>query len=267
MNLYDTAALYAQNMSEPQREKFRAFYRAAFQGFDFKLVHDCSIGAGGTTLPLAELGYAVSGSDLSENLLAKAADNFSAQGYEIKLSLRDLRDAGDAIPDGCGCVLSTGNSLPHVDLDGVRAFVSTAASRLGPGGLLFVDMRNWDAIVAERPIFTARDPFVMNEREHVSLYQVWEWHDDGSVDFVFVTSTDRDGRHVKTSALKAPRYYPLRYADYAAALSDYGFEIVGRYDMDGLWPGAHGGAGGKTGRFDDDFQKIAWYAVLARKTG
>lgn len=100
MDLYLSVALYAENLAEMQREKSLAFSKAVFRGLDFSRAHDCSIGAGATTLPLAELAYIVAGSDLSEDLLGKAGENFSSRGYEKKLPRRDPRDAGDPIPAG-----------------------------------------------------------------------------------------------------------------------------------------------------------------------
>lgn len=82
-----------------------------------------------------------------------------------------------------------------------------------------------------------------------------------------MSSASRDGKHLKTSTPWAQRSYTLRRADYAAALSDHGIELVRRDDMEGLRLGAHGGAGENPGRFDDDLQRLGWYTVLARRVG
>lgn len=66
MNLYETSALFSQNMSQKQQEKFLDFYKQVFSEYDITSIHDCSIGAGGRTIPLAKLGYQISGSDLSK---------------------------------------------------------------------------------------------------------------------------------------------------------------------------------------------------------
>lgn len=75
MNMYETPVLFNQNMSKEQQDKLLNFYKEVFNDYDITTIHDCSIGAGGTTLPLAKLGYKVSGSDLSETLLNKAKEN------------------------------------------------------------------------------------------------------------------------------------------------------------------------------------------------
>ncbi len=264
LNLYETSALFNQNMSQKQQEKFLDFYRHVFGDYDITTIHDCSIGAGGTTIPLAELGFQVSGSDLSETLLMKAKENFAHQGYSAELFQCDFRKLGDVLPNTYDCVISTGNSLPHVSNQDVSSFIESISTKINQGGLLFIDMRNWDRILNERPIFSARDPFVMTEEKHVSLYQIWNWHDDGSIDFIFVTSTDIKGKHEKTSLLHAPTYYPLKYRDYENMLNEHGFEIRRCFDVDHLWLSSHSEEA-KTGNFDADFDKISWYAVLAQK--
>ena len=266
MSLYDTSALYRQNMSERQQDLLTEHFRQVFEGYEVSTIHDCSIGAGGTTLPLAKLGYRVSGSDLSHNLLAKARDNFADAGFAIELVRADFTRLDRSLQGEFDCIMSTGNSLPHVDRKGVEQFVAAVSARLRCGGLLYVDMRNWDRILAERPVFTARDPLVMTAEEHVSLYHVWNWHDDDSVDFVFVTCSDRAGRHEKATFTYAPTYYPLRYSDYDRILNEHGFAVRRCFDLDALWLPRHE-AGEKCGDFAADFPRIGWYAVLAQKTG
>ncbi|WP_105619020.1 class I SAM-dependent methyltransferase [Vallitalea okinawensis] len=264
MNLYDTPALFGQNMSREQQNKFLGFYKEVFAKYNITTIHDCSIGAGGTTLPLAKLGYKISGSDLSETLLGKAKENFKKNGYDIELLISDFRNLNNVLQNTYDCIISTGNSLPHINNQDVRSFVKSISTKINENGLLFIDFRNWDKILKEKPLFNARDPLVMTEEEHTSLYHIWNWHDDQSVDFIFVTSTDKHGRHEKTSFTYAPTYYPLKYKDYENILNDAGFEIRQCFDMDYLWLNSQHKKN-KTGDFHKDFNQINWYAILAQK--
>lgn len=264
MNLYETAALFNQNMNPDKQQKFRELYTSLFSPYQVHSIHDCSIGAGGSTLPLASLGYRVSGSDLSQNLLDQAGRNFAAAGFNVRLFVSDFRSLAQTLTGPVDCLISTGNSLPHVNNQDAERFVRTATGLVNPGGLLFIDLRNWDKVLAERPVFSARDPLVMTADKHVSLYQIWNWHDDDSVDFIFATCTDLAGKHQKTAFTQAPRYYPLRYRDYLSMLGRHGFEPVRAVDLDDLWLGQADGTA-KSGRFEEDFMQIGWYGVLARK--
>lgn len=264
MNLYETSALFNQNMNEKKQKKLLDFYGQVFNGFNIEKIHDCSIGAGGTTLPLAKLGYNVSGSDLSESLLTKASENFKRSGYDIELYLSDFRNLGETLHTTYDCIMSTGNSLPHVNNADVLDFIKVVSTKINKDGLLYIDIRNWDKILKEKPIFSARDPIVMNENEHTSLYQIWNWHDDQSVDFIFATSIDKNDKHEKTSLTFAPTYYPLKFTDYEKMLSNCGFEIKRCFDVDYLWLDSNVDKS-KTGDFNEDFYKIQWYAILAQK--
>lgn len=264
MDLYNTSALFKQNMSQEKQDKFLDFYKSVFGQYTINTIHDCTIGAGGTTLPLARLGYKVSGSDLSETLINKAKENFKEAGYNVELFVSDFRNLDKVLENTYDCIISTGNSLPHVNNEDVRKFIEVVSSRTNKDGLLYIDIRNWDKILKEKPIFSARNPLVMTKEEHTSLYQIWNWHDDQSVDFVFVTSTDKNGKHEKTSFVTAPTYYPLRYKDYEKMLNDNGFEIKKCFDVDHLWLGSQQEET-KSGDFEEDFYKISWYSILAQK--
>ncbi len=263
MSLYNTSALYNQNMSNDKQNDLKSFYNEIFKSFQITTIHDCTIGAGGTTLPLAKLGYTVTGSDLSKNLVEKASENFIDAGYESEIFVADLRDVENFLPATCDCVISTGNSLAHVNNDDLAKFFESVSKSIPSGSLLYFDTRNWDKLLKNRPIFKARDPLVMDEVEHKSLYQIFDWHDDKSVDFVFVTSVDKNGKHEKTSYTYAPRYYPFELNWLTQKLNASGFNVIKLYDLDRLWFGKENSE--KTGNFESDFYSIDWYGVLAQK--
>lgn len=263
-SLYDTSALYRQHMNETSQRELGAFYRTLFADYPITTIHDCSIGAGGSTLPLAKLGYTVSGSDLSENLLTKAAAHFAENGFQPRLFLADFRHLDEALMESVDCIVSTGNSLPHVDRAGFQSFLRSASARLNDGGLLFFDIRNWDTIAAERPIIQATHPSLMTAEEHRSTHLLFNWHDDGSVTFSFASIIDKQGKHASLQVLSAPPYYPLLREDVFSDLQQQGYRLIQCFDMDALW--IRGGTiREKTGVFDTDFAHIQWYGVLAQK--
>ena len=81
---------------------------------------------------------------------------------------------------------------------------------------------------------------------------------DNSVTFIFVTSIDENGVHVRESATVALKYYPLLKKDLESILHDNGFELTSYYNMDALRhknsaPG------------DTDFETLNWYGALFKK--
>ncbi len=261
--IYDTEVLYNQHMGDGAQKRLTEFYDALFSSYGIKTIHDCTIGAGGTTLPLSKLGYVVSGSDLSENLLSRAALNFSQNGFAPDLFIADLRYIGEKLGRKVDCMMSTGNSLPHVNLDGFNEFLKSTRKVMNEEGLLFFDIRNWDSIVREAPLIHARDPHIMTAEEHRSLYLLFNWHDDGSVTFSFATSIDKNGKHVGMDVIKCPVYYPLLRSDIVKSLEAHGYELIKFIDLDSIWI-ANSMAKDKCGNFEKDFDNIQWYGVLAR---
>jgi len=263
--IYDTPALYNQHMDDKSQQVFAEFYKTLFSEHTLKTIHDCSIGAGGTTLPLAKLGYDVSGSDLNENLLNRSKVNFEQFGFFPHLFIADFRELDKHMDDPVDCVISTGNSLPHVDTDGVCTFLQSASKVLNKNGLLFFDIRNWDAIVEERAIIHAIDPKIMTSDEHISIYLLFNWHDNGSVTFSFATSVDKSGKHVSMDIISCPAYFPLLINDINVLLPRFGFGILRYIDMDDIWLAQGMEKTGKSGDFEADFANIQWYGVLAQK--
>jgi len=264
MDLYKTTALYKQNMSEIQQKSFFDYYRKVFSEYDIKTIHDITIGAGGTTLPLAKLGYQVTGSDLSENLLEKAKENFMANGYNVQLKVGNFLELDQDMDSKVDCIISTGNSVPHVANGQVEKLVKLVHGQLNDGGLFYIDLRNWDKLLEEKQVFSAMDPLVMNENEHVCVYRICNWHDDDSVEFSFVTSISKAGKHVEAKSITAPTYYPLKRQTYKEMLEKNGFEVVAYYDMDDLWH-YNDEKDKKCGDFESDYSVLNWYSVLAKK--
>ena len=262
--IYDTPILYGQHMDDESQNKFKEFYGSIFSKYIISTIHDCSIGAGGSTLPLAKLGYSVSGSDINENLLNKAQMNFSENGFFPRLFIADFRFIGDFFDEKVDCIISTGNSLPHVDLNGFDIFLKSSYNKLNRDGLIFFDIRNWDTINDEKPIIQAINPKKMTAEEHMGIYLLFNWHDNGSVTFSFATSIDKNGKHDSLYVISVPVYYPLLRKDISKYLTENDYTIKKYYDMDKYWL-SKGMEKEKVDDFEKDFENIQWYGVLAQK--
>lgn len=263
--VYDTEVLYDHHMDEESQEKFTNFYKELFSAYKIKTIHDCSIGAGGSTLPLAKLGYTVSGSDLNENLLNRAKMNFAESDFFPNLFIADFRYFGDILEKNVDCIISTGNSLPHVDLKGFNKFLQSASTKLNDNGLLFFDIRNWDTMVREKPIINAYDLQVMTAKEHRSRYMLFNWHDDGSVTFSLATSVYKNGEHISLDVISTPTSYPLFKTDIERCLPENRYKLIKFIDLDDIWINKDS-IKNKSSNFDTDFNVIKWYGVLAQKT-
>ena len=118
---------------------------------DARSVLDCSCGIGTQALGLASLGYRVHGTDISESSVDRARREADRLGLDISLAVSDFRDLGH-VRGTFDVVISCDNALPHLltDDDIEQAF-RAMWTKLRPGGLLLITVRDYDKELVERP--------------------------------------------------------------------------------------------------------------------
>lgn len=140
---------------------------------------DCSCGIGTQAIGLAARGYAVHATDLSPTAVRRAEEE--AQNFDVTLTfgVADMRRLGENVLGTFDVVLSFDNSWAHlVTDDDLNAAAKSMASKLNPGGLLMVSIRDYDALAVERPSHT--DPAIYDDPAGKRIFfQVWDWSADG----------------------------------------------------------------------------------------
>lgn len=118
---------------------------------DARSVLDCSCGIGTQALGLASLGYRVHGTDISESSVDRARREAVRLGLDISLAVGDFRDLGH-VRGTFDVVISCDNALPHLltDDDITHAF-RAMWTKLRPGGLMLITVRDYDKELVERP--------------------------------------------------------------------------------------------------------------------
>ena len=137
----DFASIYDGLMSDVNYNDWAAFYRQlmVLNGIPSGRVCECACGTGSMTLPLARLGYVMTGVDLSQDMLFQASQKARAAGVGIPFICQDMRqlhlhramDAVLATCDGVNYLLKDEDAL---------AFFQAAFKALRPGGGLFFDI-------------------------------------------------------------------------------------------------------------------------------
>ena len=108
-------------------------------------VIECACGTGNLTLPLKRLGYRITGTDLSEDMLAIAMEKARNQGLTIPFVKQDM--ASLLVPRRVDAVLSTCDGVNYLaDPNTARAFFSAACQCLRPGGALIFDLSTPDKL-------------------------------------------------------------------------------------------------------------------------
>lgn len=248
--LYDRADIYDLIESDRRTEMIREDWKAFLGDRKIGTLLDVSIGSGGMTLPLQELGIEVYGSDLSEAMLERCRIKAAAKGRHVELRQCDFRNLstwGDSLFD---CVASTGNSLAYVNNEDVLKTLGEMDSHVKPSGYVCFDSRNWEKIQREKQRFYFYNPFFHGDTR-VNLVQVWDHNADGSITFNLLYSFERDNKVVQREVFQE-HYNPFPLGLVRDGLLSLGYENICLSPVPSNHP--------KT-----DVSEMDWYRIIAQK--
>jgi SAM-dependent methyltransferase len=142
-------------------------------------VLDASCGIGTQAIGLARLGYRVHGTDLSAAAVARARREAEALGAELTLGVADLRRLATQVDGVFDVVLSADNAIAHLLTEAdLRLAAQGMRARLAEGGRLIVTLRDYDALLLERPSGSAPGVFDGAEGRRI-VFHVFDWEPDG----------------------------------------------------------------------------------------
>jgi SAM-dependent methyltransferase len=188
---------------------------------------DCTCGIGTQALPLAALGYRVTGTDISPRSVARARVEGEARQLPVTLHVADVRVVDETVRETFDAVISCDNALPHLLTDADLELALGSIRRcLRDGGLFVASVRDYDALAAAR---TTGTPVLMHGpagRRHASG-QAWTWSPDGQyVDITLFVLHE----HVAVGGWRVSahetRYRALSQASLTSALDDNGFGLI-----------------------------------------
>ena len=248
--LYERSEIYDLMENESKNTWIREHYETVFRGKEIQTLLDVSIGSGGMTLPIADMGIRLYGSDLSQDMLNRCQEKSDKRGIPITLRCSDFRSVSKAFSQEFDCVASSGNSLGYVSNEDVLLTLAQMDQLVKKGGYLYFDLRNWDMILSQKPRYYLYNPaFVEDTR--VNLVQFWDYLPDGSMDFNLLYTFEKDNR-ILQHELFVEHYIPVRQQLLLDKLAQLGYQDVEIYSMP-----KHRGA--------FDIETSEWYCVIARK--
>lgn len=192
-------------------------------------VLDAACGTGMHAVALAKRGFQAAGADLSEKMIERARVNAEKAGAEIRFEPVGFGALAATFGKGVfDAVICLGNSLPHLlappDL---AAALKDFAACLRPGGLLLIQNRNFDAVLANQERWMEPQAHHEGEREWVFL-RFYDFQPDGLVNFNIITLTRGSGENW-TQRVSSTLLYPLREEELHRALGKAGFPRVDLY--------------------------------------
>jgi SAM-dependent methyltransferase len=192
-------------------------------------VLDAACGTGMHAIALARLGFTVAGADLSEGMIEKARANAQAQEVDVRFEAVGFGGLAEAFGrDTFDAVFCLGNSLPHLlTAADLSAALTDFAACLSPGGLLLVQNRNFDAVLARQERWMEPQAHREGDQEWLFL-RFYNYRPDGLLSFNIIR-LHREAQAPWTQSVVETLLYPLRQVELSKALSDSGFGDLNWY--------------------------------------
>jgi len=184
---------------------------------------DCACGIGTQSIGLARRGHHLTGSDLSAAAVERARREFESRGLAGSFVVSDMTSLAEIVDRNFDVVMALDNALPHLSAAAARDAVRAMHARVRPGGLVLAGIRDYDALIRERP--TVQGPAFYGPPGPRRIYfQVWDWTDDDHYKIhLYIT--------VQHGELWEPHHFVSTYRcmlrdELSAALASAGFENI-----------------------------------------
>lgn len=211
-------------------------------------VLDAATGTGMHAIALFKSGFDVSGADLSEGMIRRARENELADRANLRFEIAGFGSLAEAFgigttpspsnsvidtPGVFDAVICLGNSLPHVTTQqDLHTAINDFGHCLHSGGLLILQNRNFDAVMASRERWMEPQFYKEKSKEWLFL-RFYDYRPDGLINFNIVTLT-REGVGDWTQSISETLLLPLLSKDLKNALYIAGFTDIAFFgDMTG----------------------------------
>ena len=216
------ASVYDKLMADVDYRAWAAFYQTLLTLYGLRAgkVCECACGTGSLTIPLSEMGYQMTGADLSEEMLFEASQKARKAGAMIPFVKQDMRQL--RLHRQMDAVLCTCDGINYLPTPAdVRQFFTAAWAAIRPGGALIFD--------ASTPYKLAQvlgDNFVGDEMADIAYLWKNTYHpENGSVDMALSIFLRQAGETYERISEQQTQYsHPIEV--YEALLHDAGFADV-----------------------------------------
>jgi SAM-dependent methyltransferase len=197
-------------------------------------VLDSACGTGMHAIALAQAGFDVSGTDFSAGMIERARANAQAAHANVQFEVAGFGELAGAFgKNSFDAILCLGNSLPHLLSAGqVHAALEDFAACLNPDGLVIIQNRNFDAVMANKMRWM--EPQSAREGQDEWLFlRFYDFESDGRLTFN-ILNLHRHGEKPWSQALHSTQLNPLLASDMQGSLERAGFRSISTYgDMQG----------------------------------
>lgn len=135
------ASIYDRLMADVDYQAWARHYSGLLKRYGIRegKVAECACGTGGLTIPLSQMGYQMTGIDLSADMLFEAAQKARKAGAAIPFVKQDMRYMH--LHRQMDAVLATNDGINYLrNQQELMSFFSAAYTALRPGGVLAFDV-------------------------------------------------------------------------------------------------------------------------------
>lgn len=189
-------------------------------------VLDAACGTGMHVIELARRGFDCAGADLVPEMITQARLNAANAGVNIRFEAAGFGQLAHTFTTGSfDALLCLGNSLPHVlTTKALAESLADFSACLRPGGRVFIQNRNFNAVLARRDRWM--EPQAAAEGNNEWLFQrFYDFEPDGLIRFNIVT-LKRSGHGDWRSEVSSTFLYPQTQAEIESALRTAGFYSI-----------------------------------------
>ncbi len=152
----------------------KPFFNMLVQRHGVKTALDAGSGTGFHSILMGQLGVRVTAVDLSKRMLERARVHARDGGQDIETIQSSFLDLPDRTNKKYDAVLCLGNSLPHLlTSKDLEKSIKNFAALLNPGGILLLQLLNYDRILANRERVQS-----VKEQDGVTFVRFYEFHKD-----------------------------------------------------------------------------------------
>lgn len=190
---------------------------------------DTACGTGMHALALAKDGYKVVGTDYSSKMVDMARTNAITAGIGVRFETAGFGSISKTLSneqfDGLMCL---GNSLPHLlTTSELQSALNDFSVCLKPGGLILIQNRNFDAVMANKDRWMEPQSFQEGDKYWV-FQRFYDFNADGTISFNIVT-LKRSANDPWSSSVLSTLLKPMLYEELLTALTAAGFDQIKVY--------------------------------------
>ena len=193
-------------------------------------VMDTACGTGHHAIALASHGFQASGSDLFPEMVSLADANAKAAGVKVTFRTAGFGSINQTFkqPGQFDAVLCLGNSLPHVSNEAdLNKALLDFKELLRPGGLLLLQMRNFDKVMGEKNRWMEPQT-VKDGAEEWLFLRFYDFEPDGRIQFN-ILSLRRKANATWQTQLTSTHLLPIYSEKLKSELGLLGFRVIQLY--------------------------------------